>query len=781
MKKCLSVLLSLVLLLTFVPTGMIGATVSADGVDIIGAGEVWNGSWTSGTKRVYLMVEEEGFYDLKVEDLNRTGYLSMYGYNQDVEDDTLWYNPSFRIYGKLISEEGYVRNRLHLMAGKLYEISFRYEDDEENYLPANINICFSKSNYAPMQMTLGNNSNVIVGDETAEYMEFTTTKSGDYEVAVNQMFYGWVDIYEKESGAYLGAMDPSSHSLRLFNLKKNTAYMMVIYGYESNSMLVRASVTKTPSNVSKIEIAAMPSIWGTDCYQYNAKVYLSWSIVTSSSMLYKVTYADGTYVTGNREDLQSSYGIYIDDIIYTGAWQEYRETIYMGSHTQPVLIQYGAKTFASAIYVTSYLDWVANLNPTYDYKTMNIYYSDGESNTYYWKLRPDQSTLYDFYSSNWDSISTTFTIFDENNKVIPYVSESESHRGWKLKEGQEYSLCISYSYNEDYTNDVEFYLAPNRDHVHAYSYTCDTTCNECGGKRSASHSYKSTVSKKATLDTNGKKTSTCKYCGKEKTSTIYKPTSFKLSTTVYAYNGKVRNPKVTVKDSKGNTLKEGTDYTVTYESGRKKAGTYDVKIKMKGSYSGSKTLTFKILKDLSAPKSVTTKLYGHDDVKVSWKKVSGAKAYAVYYKKSSASKYTYLGRTTGTSYKKANLADGTKYTFKVVPCNYSGGKYYEDPSSKTSSIYTLKAVSTPTVKKASSGKVKVSWKNISGESGYQISKSTSKKKTSIVSTYSTTSGKSKTITAKKGKTYYYKVRAYKTVDGKKIYGPWSSVKSYKLS
>ncbi|MBR2447814.1 MAG: fibronectin type III domain-containing protein, partial [Clostridia bacterium] len=197
-------------------------------------------------------------------------------------------------------------------------------------------------------------------------------------------------------------------------------------------------------------------------------------------------------------------------------------------------------------------------------------------------------------------------------------------------------------------------------------------------------------------------------------------------------------------------------------------------------YGNEAALTFSTARNLSAPKTVKAKLYGHDDVTLSWSKVSYAKKYKVYYKKSGADKYTYKTTTDKLSYKFKNLADGTKYTFKVVPCSLVNGEYFADASYKTTSIYTLKKVSTPTVSKYSSKKVKVSWKNISGESGYQISLFTSKSKTKIVTTYSTTSGKSKTLSATKGKTYYCKVRAYKTVDGKKIYAPWSSVKTYKF-
>lgn len=193
----------------------------------------------------------------------------------------------------------------------------------------------------------------------------------------------------------------------------------------------------------------------------------------------------------------------------------------------------------------------------------------------------------------------------------------------------------------------------------------------------------------------------------------------------------------------------------------------------------SKTVSINTIRNLAAPKNVTATLYGHNDIKVSWSKVPNAGSYDVYYKTASAKKFTYLGRTPNTTYKKANLKDGVKYTFKIVPCSYANNKCYPDDSYKTASTYTLKKVELSKVKKHNKNKVKVCWKNIAGESGYQVSCATNKKKTNIVSTINSYNATSKVISVKKGKTYYYKVRSYKTVNGQKIYGPWSSVKSFK--
>ena len=71
--------------------------------------------------------------------------------------------------------------------------------------------------------------------------------------------------------------------------------------------------------------------------------------------------------------------------------------------------------------------------------------------------------------------------------------------------------------------------------------------------------------------------------------------SIKLSAESYTYNGTVRTPNVIVKNRNGTTLTKNNHYTISYASGRKNTGTYAVTVKMKGNYSGTKTLSFKIL------------------------------------------------------------------------------------------------------------------------------------------------------------------------------------------
>ena len=88
-----------------------------------------------------------------------------------------------------------------------------------------------------------------------------------------------------------------------------------------------------------------------------------------------------------------------------------------------------------------------------------------------------------------------------------------------------------------------------------------------------------------------------------------------LTPTAFVYNGKVRKPAVTVKN--GSTELAASNYEVKYSTGRKNPGAYKITVTMKGNYSGTKTVSFKINPKGTALVSLTP---ASKKMTVKWKK-----------------------------------------------------------------------------------------------------------------------------------------------------------------
>ena len=156
--------------------------------------------------------------------------------------------------------------------------------------------------------------------------------------------------------------------------------------------------------------------------------------------------------------------------------------------------------------------------------------------------------------------------------------------------------------------------------------------------------------------------------------------------------------------------------------------------------------------------------------------------------KLSTEEYTYNGKTKKPSVKiytskGKKLTEGDDYKLSRPKSSKKVGKYkikitFKGDYTGTKSIYYTinpkgtKVSSVSAAKK--SLKVKIS-KQSTQTTGYQIQYSTSSKfksaKTKTISSYKTTSYTIKSLKAKK--TYYVRVRTYKTVDGEKYYSDWS--------
>ncbi len=236
------------------------------------------------------------------------------------------------------------------------------------------------------------------------------------------------------------------------------------------------------------------------------------------------------------------------------------------------------------------------------------------------------------------------------------------------------------------------------------------------------------------------------------------------------YNGKAHTPAVVVKDG-SKILAKGTDYTVTYSS-NKKIGTATITVTGKGNYSGTSSVKFHIVSasitGLKASSQTTT------TTKISWAKASSITGYQVYTNDSRK----LISQTTGTSYTLKNLKAGATYKYKVRTYTKIGSKTYYG-AFKTVTFATQPKATTAKAVSKTSKTARITWSKISGATGYQVYRATSYngsyQKVATIIKGSTVSYTNTGLTS--GRTYYYKVRAYRTADGKNVYSAFSDVTS----
>lgn len=236
------------------------------------------------------------------------------------------------------------------------------------------------------------------------------------------------------------------------------------------------------------------------------------------------------------------------------------------------------------------------------------------------------------------------------------------------------------------------------------------------------------------------------------------------------YTGSPAEQDVVVTDG-NRRLTLNQDYQVAYAD-HESPGVATLTVSGIGNYGGTKTIHYVI--GMADVTEINARGSG-DYVQLTWSAVPGAEGYTIYNANNQV-----VARTENNSYRHTGLNAMTTYTYKIRPYASAGGS--TNYGNFSDAVQASTSIARPAVKlKAGRKKITVSWKKVGGVSGYEIYRSTKK-----------SSGYKKIRTAKKAKItsytnkklvknqkYFYRIRAYKTINGRKFYSSYSSPKSVK--
>ena len=243
----------------------------------------------------------------------------------------------------------------------------------------------------------------------------------------------------------------------------------------------------------------------------------------------------------------------------------------------------------------------------------------------------------------------------------------------------------------------------------------------------------------------------------------------KLSTSTYVYDGKSKKPGVTVKIG-DRVLKDGVDYTVSYQNNVNIGNSAKVVVTGKGIFKGSASKTF-VIKMAAPAKTSVSAGNGAAGITVKWKKAARTDRYVVMKKAGNAKNWTTVTTTKALSYTDRNVKNGSKYIYAIKPVGSGGAAAYTAVTT-----YRLSQGKITNIKSAAKNKCTVTYGKNAGASGYKVMYSTDRsfKKSVKVCRISGNKKTSTTIGGlAAGKRYYVRVQGFKKVGKTYYYGVWS--------
>ena len=334
--------------------------------------------------------------------------------------------------------------------------------------------------------------------------------------------------------------------------------------------------------------------------------------------------------------------------------------------------------------------------------------------------------------------SDTYTYNGRSQKPAVTVK----HGGKKLVPGTDYSVTYS-------------------DNIHA-----GTASVKVSGKGN----YKRTVTKKFTI---AKADQSIRLTVDATKIDVGKTTAIKVSGTKGSISFKSASDSlaaVKMKDSKTGTVKAVKVGKVKITVTAAKTSDFNAVSK------ASKAVTIRVVPAATSTFKADNQAAG---IRLTWKKVAGANAYFIF--RGNTQIVAIRDGATVTYTDKKATANGAKYVYKIIASASVTGR---STHSTSVTAYRMDRPAISSLTNSGTGKMTVNWDKNAKATGYQVQYCPDKtfktgNKSATISGASTVSKAIAGLT--KGKTYYVRIRTFKTVDSTKYFSAWCPVKSVKIT